>query len=51
MFANNGLLLTTGALLGGGRYRAALIYRERFEGGEGRIPATFEILFLAGWAP
>jgi NADH dehydrogenase [ubiquinone] 1 alpha subcomplex assembly factor 5 len=31
--------------------RAALIYRERFEGGEGRIPATFEILFLAGWAP
>ena len=26
--------------------RAALIYRERFEGGEGRIPATFEILSL-----
>jgi NADH dehydrogenase [ubiquinone] 1 alpha subcomplex assembly factor 5 len=31
--------------------RAALIYRERFEGGGGRVPATFEILFLAGWAP
>src|SRR5205823_139683 len=31
--------------------RAALVYRERFEGSEGRVPATFEILFLAGWAP
>jgi NADH dehydrogenase [ubiquinone] 1 alpha subcomplex assembly factor 5 len=31
--------------------RAALIYRERFGGGEGRVPATFEILFLAGWSP
>jgi hypothetical protein len=31
--------------------RAATIYAERFWGGAGRIPATFEILFLCGWAP
>src|SRR5207248_2927456 len=31
--------------------RAALIYGERFGGAEGRIPATFEVLFLTGWAP
>ena len=31
--------------------RASLIYRERFGDVAGRIPATFEILFLAGWAP
>ena len=31
--------------------RAALIYAERFGDAEGRIPATFEILFLCGWAP
>ena len=31
--------------------RAALIYAERFGDGEGRIPATFEVLFLCGWAP
>ena len=31
--------------------RAALVYRERFGNPAGRIPATFEILFLAGWAP
>ena len=31
--------------------RAALIYAERFGGTDGRIPATFEILFLCGWAP
>jgi SAM-dependent methyltransferase len=31
--------------------RAALVYRERFGDPAGRIPATFEILFLAGWAP
>ena len=31
--------------------RAALIYAERFGNAEGRIPATFEVLFLCGWAP
>ena len=31
--------------------RAAALYGERFGGAEGRISATFEILFLAGWAP
>jgi NADH dehydrogenase [ubiquinone] 1 alpha subcomplex assembly factor 5 len=31
--------------------RAAQIYTERFADPSGRIPATFEILFLCGWAP
>ena len=31
--------------------RAALIYAERFGDKAGRIPASFEILFLCGWAP
>lgn len=31
--------------------RAAALYAERFADAEGRIPATFEILFLCGWAP
>jgi NADH dehydrogenase [ubiquinone] 1 alpha subcomplex assembly factor 5 len=31
--------------------RAGTIYAERFGDAEGRIPATFEILFLTGWAP
>jgi NADH dehydrogenase [ubiquinone] 1 alpha subcomplex assembly factor 5 len=31
--------------------RAAAIYQERFADGEGRLPATFQILFLTGWAP
>ena len=31
--------------------RAVAVYRERFGGPDGRIPATFEILFLTGWAP
>ena len=30
---------------------AAALYAERFGDAEGRIPATFEILFLCGWAP
>jgi len=30
---------------------AAAIYAERFSDTDGRIPASFEILFLAGWAP
>jgi SAM-dependent methyltransferase len=31
--------------------RAAFLYAERFGLPDGRIPATFEILFLTGWAP
>jgi NADH dehydrogenase [ubiquinone] 1 alpha subcomplex assembly factor 5 len=31
--------------------RAAAIYQERFGLADGRIPATFEIFFLTGWAP
>lgn len=31
--------------------RAAALYAERFGEADGRIPATFEIVNLAGWAP
>ena len=31
--------------------RAAAIYAERFADADGRITATFEVLFLAGWTP
>jgi NADH dehydrogenase [ubiquinone] 1 alpha subcomplex assembly factor 5 len=31
--------------------RAAALYVERFGSSGGRIPATFEILYLSGWAP
>jgi len=31
--------------------RAAEIYAERHAGADGRVPATFEILFLTAWAP
>lgn len=31
--------------------RAAEIYVERFAGPDGRVPATFEIVTLTGWAP
>jgi len=31
--------------------RAAAIYRERFGDAEGRIPASFQLLTLTGWAP
>jgi len=31
--------------------RAAAIYQERFATADGRIPATFEVLYLTGWAP
>ena len=31
--------------------RAAALYAERFGLPDGRIPATFEILFLTGWGP
>ena len=31
--------------------RAAALYAERFADADGRIPATFEVLFLCGWVP
>lgn len=31
--------------------RAAALYAERFARADGRLPATFEILYLTGWAP
>jgi SAM-dependent methyltransferase len=31
--------------------RAAEIYRARYEGSDGRIPATFQVVYLTGWAP
>lgn len=31
--------------------RAAALYAARFADGDGRIPATFEVIFLTGWAP
>jgi len=31
--------------------RAAELYAERYGGPDGRIPASFEVLFLTGWAP
>ena len=31
--------------------RAAEIYRERHEGPDGRVPASFQIVYLTGWAP
>lgn len=32
-------------------FRAAEIYQEKFGDADGRIPATFDILTLTGWAP
>jgi NADH dehydrogenase [ubiquinone] 1 alpha subcomplex assembly factor 5 len=31
--------------------RAAAIYQGRFADAEGRLPATFQVLFLTGWTP
>jgi len=31
--------------------RAAAIYAERHGGADGRVPATFDVLYLHGWAP
>jgi NADH dehydrogenase [ubiquinone] 1 alpha subcomplex assembly factor 5 len=30
--------------------RAAAIYQERFADAQGRLPATFQVLFLTAWA-
>lgn len=32
-------------------FRAAAVYAERFADPDGRIPATFEIVWLSGWTP
>src|SRR5215212_9750191 len=32
-------------------WRAASLYAERFADADGRIPATFELIWLSGWAP
>lgn len=39
-------LARRGLFVEAGRY-----YREKFGDGEGKIPATFEIIYLTGWAP
>ena len=31
--------------------RAAARYADRFGAADGRVPATFEVIFLTGWAP
>ncbi len=31
--------------------RAVAIYEERFGGADGRLPATFEVIYLTAWAP
>jgi len=31
--------------------RAAKVYAERFADPDGRVRATFEMIFLSGWAP
>jgi hypothetical protein len=31
--------------------RAAMVHAERFGDSNGRLPASFEILFLCAWAP
>jgi SAM-dependent methyltransferase len=40
-----------GMLRRGTLARAAAIYAERFGSEAGRIPATFDVLYLTGWAP
>jgi SAM-dependent methyltransferase len=32
-------------------FRAAALYRERYGQPDGRIPATFQVIYLTGWAP
>jgi len=31
--------------------RAAELYHQRFAGADGRVPATFQVFYLTGWAP
>jgi NADH dehydrogenase [ubiquinone] 1 alpha subcomplex assembly factor 5 len=44
-------LVSGGALTRRSLIRAAEIYAQRHADPEGRVPASFRILFLAGWAP
>ena len=32
-------------------FRAAQLYQERFAGADGRLPATFDVLYMTGWSP
>ena len=51
MGETNGLAGTIRPLTRGIAARAAALYAERYAEPDGRIPATFEIVHLAGWAP
>jgi SAM-dependent methyltransferase len=44
-------LVAGAALTQGSLARAAELYAERHAGPDGRVPASFRILFLTGWAP
>lgn len=51
MGETNALSARRGSLRRATLARAGTIYAELFAGADGRIPATFEVLFLTGWAP
>jgi len=49
--AETSTLVDGGALTRRSLLRAAELYGQRHADAEGRIPASFRIIFLAGWAP
>ncbi|HVH78028.1 MAG TPA: methyltransferase domain-containing protein [Stellaceae bacterium] len=51
MGETNALVARRGFLSRATLARAQAIYAERFGTGDGRITATFEVLFVTGWAP
>jgi NADH dehydrogenase [ubiquinone] 1 alpha subcomplex assembly factor 5 len=51
MGETNALVARRGFLSRATLARAATIYAKRFAAKDGRITATFEVLFLTGWAP
>jgi NADH dehydrogenase [ubiquinone] 1 alpha subcomplex assembly factor 5 len=51
MGETNALIARRGVLRRGTLARAGAIYGERFGAGDGRIRATFEVLYLTAWAP
>lgn len=51
MGETNALAARRGFLSRAALARAGIIYAERFGTGDGRIKATFEVLYLTGWAP
>ena len=51
MGAANALHAAQGALRRATLMRALEVYSERFGLPDGRVPATFEIITLTGWAP